>query len=127
MPRKTLKQRRKQTEGDKLRDILNISAGKSPDYLMDSVMNALDTKDVVPNPNKYYVFRYKAETKGQTYDAHPFVVVQALFQWGFIGFNSHWGQSRQYNWEGVVSQFHQVGENDVGTVAQIPFARFITI
>ena len=98
----------------------------SPEKNMSELLGILDDSEIVPEPDKYYVFIYKAKTRGVKYDAHPLVLVTAVFNWGFIGYNIHWRQSRQYTWGEVVSNLYELTAAEAKVVTPIPIARFKT-
>ncbi|AEC53013.1 hypothetical cyanophage protein [Synechococcus phage S-CRM01] len=98
--------------------------GKSPEYCMSLLLPKLTDITIVPEPDKYYVFVYKAKTPGIQYDQHPFIVCTSIFPWGFIGFNYHWEAYRQYTWGEVLTNLHQVKQEEVETVMGFPLARF---
>lgn len=99
-------------------------AGKSPEYCMSLLMNVLTDITIVPEPDKYYVFVYKAKTPNIKYDQHPFIICTTIHPWGFIGFNYHWKLYRQYTWGEVLTNLHEVNEDEVETVMNFPIARF---
>lgn len=98
--------------------------GKAPVYCMSLLMNVLTDITIVPEPDKYYVFVYKAKTPNIRYDQHPFIVCTSLHPWGFIGYNYHWQAYRQYTWGEVLTNLHQVNDNEVETVMNFPIAEF---
>ena len=86
---------------------------------MRDLLNLFDST-IVPDPDKYYTFIYKAKTPGIVYDAHPVVKVGAIFKWGFIGFNFHWGEARQYTWAEVISNLYIIpGEEELTKVLRV--------
>lgn len=91
---------------------------------MSLLMNVLTDITIVPEPDKYYVFVYKAKTPNIRYDQHPFIVCTSLHPWGFIGYNYHWQAYRQYTWGEVLTNLHQVNDNEVETVMNFPIAEF---
>ena len=108
------------------RDVLIRSRNQSPEQNMQMLLSVLTPSVIVPQPDKYYVFVYKAKTPGLRYDQHPFIVCSSIFQWGFIGYNFHWGEPRRYSWAEVKSNLYEVSDNELNDVQQIPFARFKT-
>ena len=102
----------------KKKKIANIAAqakSRSPKRNMHDLLSVLDST-IVPDPDKYYTFVYKAKTKGIIYDAHPVVKVGAVYSWGFVGFNLHWGGARQYTWQEVISNLYIIPEDLVELV-----------
>ena len=108
------------------RDVLIRSRNQSPEQNMQMLLSVLTPSVIVPQPDKYYVFVYKAKTPGLRYDQHPFIVCSSIFQWGFIGYNFHWEEPRRYSWAEVKSNLYEVSDNELNDVQQIPFARFKT-
>lgn len=108
------------------RDVLIRSRNQSPEQNMQMLLSVLTPSVIVPQPDKYYVFVYKAKTPGIRYDQHPFIVCSSIFQWGFIGYNFHWEEPRRYSWAEVKSNLYEVSDNELNDVQQIPFARFKT-
>ena len=89
---------------------------------MADLLDSLGTGELVPEVDKYYVFVYKAKTPGIRYDAHPFVYVTAIFNWGFTGYNFHWEESRFYTWAEIQSNLYEVPEEDLNRVQEAPIA-----
>lgn len=89
---------------------------------MADLLSSLGTGELVPEVNKYYVFVYKAKTPGIKYDAHPFVAVTAIFNWGFTGYNFHWEESRFYTWAEIQSNLYEVPDEDLNRVQNAPIA-----
>ena len=105
---------------EKLEAIVDGAQARSPQKNMEMLLGALGTSDIVPEPDKYYTFVYKAKTPGVRYDQHPLVYVTAIFQWGFVGFNAHWNDSRQYTWQEVLSNLYEIKEDEISLVERIP-------
>ena len=76
-----------------------------------------------PEPNKYYLYVYKATTPGR-YDQHPLILCGGVYNKGFTGYNVHWGESRQYSYGGVVSNLYEVTEEEFGILQKAPLALF---
>ena len=89
---------------------------------MADLLDSLGTGELVPEVDKYYVFVYKAKTPGIRYDAHPFVYVTAIFNWGFTGYNFHWEESRFYTWAEIQSNLYEVTDEDLNRVQNAPIA-----
>ena len=107
---------------DRVAPLLPGSQNKNPTTNMKALLNTLDSTDNVPEVDKYYVFIYKAKTRGIMYDAHPFVVVTGVFPWGFSGYNFHWEQPRRYSWNEVVSNLYVVTDEELTSVSNYPIA-----
>ena len=87
-------------------------------------MSALSDSTIVPSPNKYYTFVYKAKTRGIRYDQHPLILCGNVFKWGFTGENIHIG-TRQYSWNEVLSNLYELSEDEFGALAKIPLALYL--
>ena len=117
------------TNEERMELLLMLAAeapGNSPQKNMSELLGILDDSEIVPDVDKYYVFIYKAKTKGVRYDAHPLVLVTAIFNWGFVGFNVHWQETRQYTWGEVVSNLYELQADEAKIVTPMPLARFKT-
>ena len=97
---------------------------KGPSYNMELLLSYLTEPEIIPQPNKYYVFVYKAKTPNITYDQHPLVLVGDIYQWGFTGYNFHWNEVRRYTWGEVLSNLYELNEEEFNTVQDIPIALF---
>lgn len=104
---------------EKLKRLVQTS-GDDPDTNMLNLLELFKTSEIVPNQDKYYVFVYKAKTKGIVYDSNPFVFVDGVYRWGFTGTNLHLGQPRRYTWQETVSNLYEVPEEEVRLVLQLP-------
>ena len=99
--------------------------GVGPDRAMQILINSLSPSDIIPKQDKYYVFVYKAKTRGIVYDRYPFVNVSSIFKWGFIAFNFHWNEYRRYSWTELVSNLYEINELELNTMESFPIAKFI--
>ena len=100
----------------------NIMGTENADDLMLELMDAVSSTEVsVPQAGKYYIFVYKPKTQNLQYDAHPLVAVTDILQWGFKGFNYHWGQMRQYTWQEVVGRVYEIYPEELADAQEIPF------
>jgi hypothetical protein len=97
---------------------------KGPRYNMGLLLSYLTDPEIIPQPNKYYVFVYHAKTPNINYDQHPLVIVSDVYEWGFIGFNYHWNKVRRYTWQEVISNMYELSEEEFNTVQEIPIALF---
>ena len=95
---------------------------KDPVYNMKVLLERLQTTGTVPEPNKYYVFVYNAKTPNIRYDQHPFVLSGSVFNWGFSGFNQHWGEPRFYTWGELMTPLYPITEDEVEIVNDLPIA-----
>ena len=89
---------------------------------MANLLEILSPSVITPNADKYYVFVYKAKTPNISYDQHPFVMVTSVFQWGFVGYNFHWEESRRYTWGEVKSNLYEVSDDELNIVQNLPIA-----
>lgn len=125
MPRKTLKQRKQPSDSsrNRIRPAYNDLIGiEDPDDLMVEILDILEEYDSIPEPGKYFVFVYKAKTPGIEYDSNPLVAVTDVFEWGFRGFNYHWGTIRQYTWGELSGQVYEVYKEELKDLRALPFA-----
>lgn len=106
---------------DRVRELLPTAAGKSPTTNMRDLLNILDGKTIIPDIDKYYVFVYKAKSKGIAYDQHPLVYVTGVFRWGFTGHNEHMGP-RRYSWAEVITNLYEVPNEELNSVEKLPIA-----
>ena len=104
-----------------LRDLLAKSAFQSPTETMRDLLDILSGTAIVPDTDKYYVFVYKAKTKGIAYDQHPLVYVTGVFRWGFTGINEHMG-ARRYTWAEVLTNLYEVPNEELNIVEKLPIA-----
>ena len=88
------------------------------------LLSSLSPSNIVPRPNKYYTFIYKAKTKGIQYDQHPLIICGNVYKWGFNGLNEHWGSIRQYSWNEVLSNVYELSEEEYSTLSNVPLALF---
>ena len=90
------------------------------------LLSYLTPSEIIPDPNKYYTFVYKAKTPNLQYDQHPLILCGNVFKWGFTGYNFHWNEIRQYSWAEVLSNLYEVSEEEFEIVKDIPLAKFRT-
>lgn len=100
-------------------------ANSNPGRNMQILLSNLSPSTIIPDPDKYYVFVYKAKTKGIVYDMYPFVVCTSLHRWGFIGFNFHWNAHRRYSWADIVTNLYEIQEEELNSMEQYPIAKFV--
>ncbi len=101
-------------------------AGGSPEYNMKLLLPRLGKGEIVPQPDKYYVFIYKAKTPNIQYDQHPLIMCTGVYKWGFTGFNYHWEDYRRYSWLEVFSNVYEITEEEINDVRNFPIARYKT-
>jgi hypothetical protein len=108
---------------DRVAALLPGSDNRSPEMNMKRLMSVLSPSVIVPEPDKYYVFVYKAKTPGTTYDQHPFIVCTNIYKWGFTGYNFHWEGVRQYSWAEVLTNLYEVSDEELNSVQRLPIAK----
>ena len=97
-----------------------------PDKNVQILLNNLGPSEIIPNQDKYYVFVYKAKTKGIVYDKYPFINCTSLYKWGFVGFNFHWNEYRKYTWKEVISNLYEIYESELNIMESLPIAKFVS-
>lgn len=103
---------------DALTKLAAESKRNSPSKNMAELLDLLPST-IIPEPDKYYTFIYRAKTRGITYDAHPVVAVGGIFKWGFVGYNFHWGEARQYSWGEVISNLYEIEPEQLQQVLSV--------
>lgn len=104
------------------RDIIGI---ESPSELMNMIIERLqDTESEYPSGGKYYTYIYYAKTPNIIYDRYPLIMASEPMDYGFFGFNYHWGKMRQYTFKEVASPFYEISFNEFNTLRSIPYADF---
>jgi len=104
---------------NRILDILPGAENNSPEQNMKNLLNVLTPSVIIPEVDKYYVFVYKAKTKGIVYDQHPLVVVTGIFRWGFTGHNFHMGP-RRYTWGEIITNLYLVEDWELNTIENFP-------
>ena len=108
---------------NRVESLLKFANG-SPEHNMRLLLSKLTPGEIVPIPDKYYVFIYKAKTPNIRYDQHPFIMCTSVYKWGFIGFNYHWEDFRRYSWREVFSNIYEINKDEVSVMTNFPIARF---
>ena len=109
-----------------MNSLSSVNFGSDPKRNMRLLLDSLSPSEIVPEPNKYYTFIYKAKTRGITYDQNPLILCGDVFKWGFNGFNSHWNLVRQYSWNEVLSNVYPLSDEEFNFLQSIPLAYFRT-
>ena len=109
-----------------MNDLDLITFGTDPVRNMALLLSKLEPSGIVPRPNKYYTFIYKAKTRGIQYDQNPLITCGDVYQWGFNGLNVHWGAIRKYSWNEVRSNLFELNDEEFGTLQNVPLALFKT-
>ena len=107
-------------------DLETIRFGQDPTKNMGLLLAKLNPSGIVPRPNKYYTFIYKAKTPGIQYDQHPLIVCGDVYKWGFNGLNQHWGEVRQYSWNEVLSNVYELSQENFQYLTNVPLAKYKT-
>ena len=102
----------------------SLGFGSNSTYNMRLLLSYLSTSAIVPRPNKYYTFIYRAKTRGIQYDQHPLIVCGDVYKWGFTGMNVHWGSIRKYTWGEVLSNVYEVSDEEFSYLQEVPLAKF---
>lgn len=118
MPRKTLQQRKINRVAPLVKKLIGT---EDPDDLMLQLLSVLTETREPPRVGRFYIFVYNAKTTSIRYDQNPFVVVTAVYGWGFRGINYHWGEERQYTWDEIAGGMYEVYKEEVGDLRRIPF------
>ena len=100
---------------------------ESPSELMDMIIEKLqdtakDKREI--SAGKYYTYIYYAKTPNIIYDRYPLILASEPTDYGFFGFNYHWGKLRQYTFDAVASPFYEVNLSEFTTLRSIPYADF---
>lgn len=128
MPRKTVREQKQKRPSDadlnRIRPVLDDLIGiEDPDDLMTEILSVVKESGKVPSAGNFYIFVYFSKTPNIQYDAHPFVAVTDVYNWGFKGINFHWGEMRQYTWDEIVGSLHLVYDDEVRDLQALPFGK----
>lgn len=102
----------------------SLTGLENPDDLMIQIMEILEVIELIPEPGKFYTFVYKPKTPNIRYDEFPLIACTEVQRWGFKGFNFHWNLSRNYTWEEVQGQLHEVYANELEDARSLSYASF---
>ena len=80
--------------------------------------------EIIPDIGGVYTFVYNAQTPRLQYDQHPLITCTDVQKWGFRGWNYHWEDWRNYNWNEVAGQLYVVRPNEVMDLRQIAYAYY---
>lgn len=104
------------------RDLVGV---ESPSELMNMIIERIqDTERDLPSAGKYYTYIYYAKTPNIIYDRYPLILASEPMDYGFFGFNYHWGKIRKYTFPEVASPFYEVTMSEFNTLRSIPYADF---
>ena len=96
-----------------------------PEEKMHMIMDILSVDlELIPDVGDFYTFVYNARTPRLEYDQHPLIACTDVKQWGFRGFNYHWEDFRNYNWNEVAGQLYVVRPNELMDLRQISYAYY---
>ena len=96
-----------------------------PEEKMLMIMDILSVDlELIPDVGDFYTFVYNARTPRLEYDQHPLIACTDVKQWGFRGFNYHWEDFRNYNWNEVAGQLYVVRPNELMDLRQISYAYY---
>lgn len=123
MPRKTLKEQRKNSISRL--DILEerIRDTSDPEDIMVEIMDVLNNTTLIPEVGNYYTFIYNPKTPDITYDQHPLVAVTSIERWGFQGINFHWNDVKRYTWAEIPGRLHIVEDDEIMSMRNINYAK----
>lgn len=124
MPRKPIRERQQknpsQTKRNRIRQNVDQLIGiEDPDLLMSRLLRILKETTSSPQEGEIYIFVYSPKTSNLRYDAHPVVAVTNVFSWGFKGINFHWGESRQYTWNEIITPLHRIYKEELADIRQL--------
>jgi len=97
---------------------------KDPEDIMMLIMEVFKEEVLYPEPGKFYTFVYNPKTPEIEYDQHPLIACTKLQKWGFIAFNFHWRQLRQYTWEEVSGKLHIVKYTELDELLSLQYGKF---
>ena len=119
MPRKSVQQQKKRNRVAPL--VKKLLGVETADDLMIELMNVLTETRQPPQAGRFYVFVYNAKTPNVRYDQNPLIAVTKVYNWGFRGFNYHWGEERQYTWDEVAGGMYEVYKEELSDLRRLPF------
>ena len=119
MPRKSVQQQKKRNRIAPL--VKKLIGTEDADDLMIELMNVLTETRQPPQAGRFYVFVYNAKTPNVRYDQNPLIAVTKVYNWGFRGFNYHWGEERQYTWDEVAGGMYEVYQEELSDLRRLPF------
>lgn len=102
----------------------NFVGTENPDDTMQEIISVLTNTEIVPEPGKFYTFIYQAKTPNIEYDEFPLIACTGVSRTGFTGFNFHWQLPRQYTWEEVIGQMHEVYPDELEDARSLSYAKF---
>ena len=98
---------------------------EKPDDTMLEILDAIqDTKTILPEEGGFYTFVYLPKTPLIQYDEFPLIACMEINRWGFRGFNYHWNQNRNYTWNEVIGEFHELSVAELKDARRLSYAKF---
>ncbi len=98
---------------------------EDPEDTMLEVLDAVqDTKTILPEEGGFYTFVYLPKTPMIEYDEFPLIACMEIQRWGFRGFNYHWGKMRNYTWNEVIGEFHELSVAELEHARSLSYAKF---
>ena len=58
------------------------------------------------------------------YDEFPLIACMEIKQWGFRGFNYHWNKMRNYTWNELVGELHELSVAELNHARELSYAKF---
>jgi hypothetical protein len=108
----------------------NLAVSMNPRFYMNELIRALEESDSIhkpeiisyPRPGDTFTFVYEARTPGLIYDYHPLSTIIAFTDNGFIGYNHHLGEQRNYRVDDgrVLSDFYKVYQDELQDAVLVP-------
>ena len=109
---------------NRVRDIVDGLTGlENPLDMWEEISSSLPASNKIEvQSRKIYTFKYRAKTSGLLYDIYPLVGVEAVYNWGFVGVNFHWGERRSYTWDEVIGDVYEIQQEELTDMQRIPYA-----
>ena len=110
----------------RLQPIVDKMTGlRDSEEIMLEVLDAIqDTKVILPEEGGFYTFVYLAKTPMIEYDEFPLIACMELKQWGIRGFSYHWNKMRNYTWNEVIGEFHELSVAELEHARSLSYAKF---
>ena len=110
----------------RLQPIVDKMTGlRDSEEIMLEVLDAIqDTKVILPEEGGFYTFVYIQKTHMIEYDEFPLIECMELKQWGIRGFSYHWNKMRNYTWNEVIGEFHELSVAELEHARSLSYAKF---
>ena len=110
----------------RLQPIVDKMTGlRDSEEIMLEVLDAIqDTKTILPEEGGFYTFVYLPKTPMIEYDEFPLIACMELKQWGIRGFSYHWNKMRNYTWNEVIGEFHELSVAELEHARSLSYAKF---